>query len=96
MLAYNFRPPGVQMACSITHYPTDNNIIGVGMQDGSVRIYNVQRDASLFRLDKHQKRVTSVLFSASGSVRPRDTPISTHARACTHARTHARTGLLVS
>ncbi|KAF3450894.1 hypothetical protein FNV43_RR06983 [Rhamnella rubrinervis] len=66
MMTFNtmtkFMPPP-PAATFLAFHPTDNNIMAIGMEDSSIRIYNVRTDKILHKLKGHQKRVTGLAFS---------------------------------
>ncbi|KAL9680409.1 hypothetical protein QQ045_018288 [Rhodiola kirilowii] len=55
------RPPPA--ATCLAFHPQDNNIVAIGMEDASIRIYNVRVDEIKCRLKGHEKRVTGFAFS---------------------------------
>ncbi|CAK8563731.1 unnamed protein product [Lathyrus sativus] len=44
-------------------HPQDNNIIAIGMEDATIRFYNVRVDEITCKLKGHQNRITGLAFS---------------------------------
>ncbi|KAH7676571.1 YVTN repeat-like/Quinoprotein amine dehydrogenase protein [Dioscorea alata] len=47
----------------LAFHPLDNNIIAIGMEDSTIRIYNVRVDEVKTKMIGHQKRITGLAFS---------------------------------
>ncbi|KAF1867505.1 hypothetical protein Lal_00049934 [Lupinus albus] len=47
----------------LAFHPRDNNIIAVGMEDGTIQFYNVRVDEVKNKLEGHKKRITGLVFS---------------------------------
>nr|GMD24526.1 topless-related protein 3 isoform X3 [Ipomoea batatas] len=59
-----FRPPSTPTF--LVFYPCDNSIIAIGMEDGTIIIYNVRLKKVKIRLIKgHHKHITSLAFSTT-------------------------------
>lgn len=54
-------PPPV--ATYLAFHPQDNNVIAVGMDNSTIRIYNVRMDEVKTELKGHSKRITGLAFS---------------------------------
>lgn len=65
MTTYMQPPPA---ATFLAFHPQDNNIIAVGMDDSSIRIYNVRVDETKSTLKGHSKRITGLAFSSALSI----------------------------
>ncbi|KAE9610024.1 putative transcription factor WD40-like family [Lupinus albus] len=48
----------------LAFHPKDNNIIAVGMEDGTIQFYNVRVDEVKNKLEGHNKRITGLAFSS--------------------------------
>ncbi|KAL8094642.1 hypothetical protein AgCh_036252 [Apium graveolens] len=57
-----FMPPP-PAASFLAFHPQDNNIIAIGMEDSSIKIYNVRVDEVKITLKGHHKRITGLAFS---------------------------------
>ncbi|CAL0306858.1 unnamed protein product [Lupinus luteus] len=49
----------------LAFHPRDNNIIAVGMEDGTIQFYNVRVDEVKNKLEGHKKRITGLAFSTN-------------------------------
>ncbi|KZV47622.1 protein TOPLESS-like [Dorcoceras hygrometricum] len=52
-------------ATCIVFYPPDNNIVGIGMDDSTILMYNIRVDKVISRLEGHHKRISGLAFSTS-------------------------------
>ncbi|XP_058205820.1 uncharacterized protein LOC131319541 isoform X9 [Rhododendron vialii] len=59
-----FMPPP-PASTFLAFYPQDNNIIAIGMEDFTIRIYNHQKDEVKSELKGHKKRITGLTFSTN-------------------------------
>ncbi|XP_073055232.1 topless-related protein 1-like isoform X2 [Primulina eburnea] len=55
-------------ATSIVFYPPDNNIIGIGMDDSTILIYNIRVDKVISKLEGHRTRISGLAFSTTLNV----------------------------
>ncbi|XAR57038.1 hypothetical protein NMG60_11025039 [Bertholletia excelsa] len=62
-----FMPPP-PASTFLAFHPQDNNIIAIGMEDSTIHIYNVRVDEVKTKLKGHEKRITSLAFSAKLNV----------------------------
>ncbi|XP_031129869.1 protein TOPLESS-like isoform X2 [Ipomoea triloba] len=58
----SFMPPAPAATC-IAFYPSDNNIIAVGLEDSTIIIYNVRLDEVVSKLEGHLKGISCIAFS---------------------------------
>ncbi|KAG5555911.1 hypothetical protein RHGRI_006534 [Rhododendron griersonianum] len=56
------RPPA---STFLAFYPQDDDIIGIGMEDSTIRIYNHTVDEVKSELKGHEKRITGLAFSTN-------------------------------
>lgn len=55
--------------CSIAFYPADNYpYLACGLEDGSIRIWDIKKGTPVTRIDGHRAQVTGVAFSADGKL----------------------------
>ncbi|KAL4565123.1 hypothetical protein LXL04_029208 [Taraxacum kok-saghyz] len=57
-----FMPPP-PVVTYLAFHPQDNNIIALGMEDSTIRIYNMRLDEVKIELKGHQKQITGLAFS---------------------------------
>ncbi|KAJ4707843.1 Protein TOPLESS [Melia azedarach] len=62
MVSFMAPPPAV--TC-IAYHHQDNNVIAVGMEDSTLKIYNVRMDEVKNKLIGHTKRITGLAFSGA-------------------------------
>ncbi|KAB1204654.1 Topless-related protein 1 [Morella rubra] len=60
MMTFMSPPP---VATFLAFHPQDNNIIAVGMNDSTIRIYNVRLDEVKTNLKGHSRKITGLAFS---------------------------------
>ncbi|GAB4836826.1 hypothetical protein Ancab_001741 [Ancistrocladus abbreviatus] len=51
-------------ATVLSFLPKDNNIIAIGLNDSTIRIYNIRQDEILSKLEGHTQRITSIAISS--------------------------------
>ncbi|KAL6955721.1 Protein TOPLESS-RELATED PROTEIN 2 [Sarracenia purpurea var. burkii] len=65
MTTFMAPPPA---ATYLAFHPQDNNIIAIGMEDSTIRVYNVRVDEVKIKLNGHQKQITGLAFSQTLNV----------------------------
>ncbi|GAB4836947.1 Protein tpr3 [Ancistrocladus abbreviatus] len=51
-------------ATVLSFLPKDNNIIAIGLDDSTIRIYNIHQDEILSKLEGHNQKITSIAISS--------------------------------
>ncbi|CAI9764250.1 unnamed protein product [Fraxinus pennsylvanica] len=59
-----FMPPP-PASTFLAFHPQDNNVIAIGMEDSTIRIFNVRVDEVKSKLKGHQKHITGLAFSTN-------------------------------